>query len=294
MKSIEPKLKSTESSPDYREWVPSNIDNLFIELEHIINSCEGEDPLTLFRGQSNYEWPIDSTFVRNCIRNLFGIRDYRALPNSIRHQISFHRAIASLLLIKFGTIWKPSEEALEKEKSEDIDPWFELLKNMQQYPEKYSFIHFIDGSFLIDWSQSQDVALYFSIFTGKGSSRQISSTNGALWVYDAGSTGKILQVIKLGDILKLMVGKDFLNADKTFPLMFHPEKQTRQIRATNQYPIYIAQMDFRYDLADVWASYEMQKLKKVFVKLIIQDAIKRQLPNYLESKGITENIVYPE
>jgi len=40
-----------------------------------------------------------------------------------------------LFLLKFGTIGKPSQGLLEAEKAHAIDPWFEWLKNLQQYPE---------------------------------------------------------------------------------------------------------------------------------------------------------------
>jgi len=293
MKKIGPKIKSTACSHDLREWVPTTVDNLLKELDHIANSCVQEDHLILFRGQSNSDWPLDSTFVRDSIKRIFGINVYSDLPNSIRHQVSFHRVIASLLLMKFGTIWKPSQEAFVKEKSHDIDPWYELLKHCQQYPEKYNSIYFNKGTFLIDWTISQEIALYFGVFDGRGVKREISVTNGAIWAYDCSSTGKILQIDKLEKTLNLMAEADFLNGEKTFPIMFHPQKQTNQIRAKNQKPTYIAQMDFRYDLADVWADYEMRNDEKVFVKLHITQTLKKKLANYLESKGITEEFVYP-
>jgi len=195
--------------------------------------------------------------------------------------------------MKFGTIWKPSEEAFAKEKSDGIDPWYELLKNVQQYPDNYNAVNFNKGTFFVDWTISQEIALYFAVFEGLGAKRGISTTDGAIWVYDSSSTGNILQKDKLEKILNLMTDADFLNGERTFPLMFHPKKQTNQLRAQNQTPIYVAQMDFRYDLADVWASYELQGNEKVFVKLHILQSLKHELAKYLESKGITEEYVYP-
>jgi hypothetical protein len=90
-----------------------------------------------------------------------------------------------------------------------------------------------------------------------------------------------------------MTEGDFLNGQNTFPLMFYPEKQTNQVRANKQAPIYIAQMDFRYDLADIWADYEMRKKNKVFVKFHLSHTIKNGLAKYLEQKGIREEVVYP-
>ncbi|MFH1351462.1 MAG: hypothetical protein ABII26_11095 [Pseudomonadota bacterium] len=291
MRLIKPKRRSTEHSPDFREWAPSSFESFLIELDHIISSCEGDDLAPLFRGQTNYEWFVDSTFVRYCIQHIFHISDYHILKKEIRQSVSFHRTIASLILLKFGTVWKPSSESVEREKVDDIDPWFELLKNLQQYPEKD---YFINGTFLLDWSRSKDIALYFATYKGKGETRIISSGHGALWICDIFATGKIWQTKKLGEILSLMSGEGFLNGNKTFPLLFHPPKQTPQPRSINQVPVYIAQMDYRYDVADVWSSYEEQNKKRVFIKLILNEGLKTKAAKYLESIKVTENVVYPE
>ncbi len=291
MRLIKPKRKNTEHSPDFREWAPSSFESFLVELDHIISSCEGDDSAPLFRGQTNYEWFVDSTFVRYCIQQIFDISDYHNLKKEIRQSVSFHRTIASLLLLKFGTVWKPSPESIERERVDDIDPWFELLKNLQQYPKKD---YFINGSFLLDWSRSKDIALYFATYKGKGETRSVSSEHGAVWICDAVATGKTLQTRKLGEILSLMSGEEFLNGNKTFPLLFHPPKQTFQPRSINQVPVYIAQMDFRYDVADIWASYENQNNKRVFIKLILNEELKNSAVKYLESQGVTEDLVYPE
>lgn len=291
MKLIKPKIKSTEHSPDYREWVPSSFESYLIELDHITSSCEGNDPAPLFRGQTNYEWFVDSTFVRNCIQHIFDISDYHILKKEIRQSVAFHRTIASLILLKYGTVWKPSRELIEREKIDDIDSWFELLKNLQQCPEKE---YFINGTFLLDWSRSKDIALYFATYKGKGEARSVSSGHGAVWICDAVATGKTLQTKKVGEILPLMSSEEYLNGNKTFPLLFHPPKQTFQARSINQIPVYIAQMDFRYDVADIWADYEDRNNKRVFIKLILNEDLKNSAAKYLESQGITEDFVYPE
>ena len=187
MQLITPKQKSTIHSPDYREWRPSSFESFLIELDHIIKSCEGDDPAPLFRGQTNNEWFVDSTFVRNCIQKIFDIPDYHRLNKKLRQAVSFHRAITSLILLKFGTVGKPSKESFERERVDDIDPWFEWLKNLQQYPESD---HFIKGTFLLDWSISKDIALYFATYSGKGDARSVSPGHGAVWVCDAAATGK--------------------------------------------------------------------------------------------------------
>jgi hypothetical protein len=221
---------------------------------------------------------------------LFG---YSIVPNTIRRHVAFHRLIASVLLLKYGAIFKPSKEALAAEKIYGIDPWFELLKHAQQYPEKYEMVDFVKGTFFIDWSVSPEIGLYFAVHGGQRGANRIDATDGALWIYDSSSTGKILQEVKMEKILRHMSSDDFLNGEKTFPLIFHPREQTKQLRASNQKPVYVAQMDFRYDLADVWASHESQANQSVFIKLRVLQHLKAGLAEYLESQAITEAHVYP-
>ena len=140
MKPISPKIKSTASSTDGRQWVPTTLDNLLAELDHITSACESGDPAILYRGQSNYEWPLDSSFVRSAVQLLFGIPEYHSLSDNVRKSEEFHRVIRALLLLKFGKLCRPSDESLSAEKTHDIDPWYESLKNFQQYPEKDFFV----------------------------------------------------------------------------------------------------------------------------------------------------------
>jgi len=271
--------------------VPTSFRNFLVELDHAAAACEGADPATFFRGQSNYEWPLDSSFVRFAIPRLFGLSAYQMLSKSIRQSKEFHRTISSLLLLKFGTLSKPSDEAVNTEKSHNIDPWYEFLKNLQQYPEKDSFIK---GTFLIDWTGKRDIALYFATFDGRGSSREITNMHGAVWVLDAVATGKTWQTNKLGELLQLMASPEHFNAEKTFPLIYHPKNQTHQPRAVNQMPVYVAQMDYRYDLADLWAAYENKKKKRLFITIIMTENLKSDSARYLEKNGLVEELVYPE
>lgn len=291
MKPISPKIKSTGCSADGRHWVPTSFKNLLTELDHITASCEGANPATFYRGQSNYEWPLDSSFLRFAIPHLFGISNYLTLSKSIRQSKEFHRTISSLLLLKFGTLSKPSEEAISAEKSHDIDPWYEFLKNLQQYPEKDSFIR---GTFLLDWTGNRDIALYFATYDGKGVNREVTTTHGTVWVLDAVATGRTWQMDKLGNLLHLMTSPEHCNAEKTFPLIYHPNNQTHQPRSVNQMPVYIAQMDYRYDLADIWAAHENEQKKRLFITVIITENLKKDSARFLEKNGFSETLVYPK
>jgi hypothetical protein len=288
-----PKLNSLSSNTNERSWSPTSLESLINELDIISETAEQNNSLILFRGQTQKEWPIDSTFVRNCIPVLFNIDDYTKLPTGIRHRSTFHRAVASLLLMKFDQIIKPSQEAYEKEESHGIDPYFELLKNVQQYPEKYLESPYIKGTNYIDWTYGPDIALYFAIFSGIGKQRKVSSNDGALYVYDASSTGNIHQTIKMQQVFDNMTSYDFLNGEGALPLMLHPQKQTLQNRASKQKPVYITQMNFSFSLSEVWEQYEKVNETKVFLKIVINEKLKSEVANYLDSKGVTELHVYP-
>ena len=289
----DPKLNSSLSNSDDKIWRPTSLESLFQEIDQISKIGEKSDSLILFRGQTKIYWPIDSTFVRNCIPTLFNIKDYTKLPPGIRRRSTFHRTVTSLLLMKFDEIIKPSQEAYEKEVSHDIDPFFELLKNVQQYPENYSESPFIKGTNFIDWTYKSDIALYFATFEGKGEQRKVSSDNGALYVYDASSTGNIHQTIKMQQVFDNMTSYEFLNGEGALPLMLHPKKQTQQHRASNQKPVYITQMNFSFNLSEVWEQYEKVNNTRVFIKIEIEENLKKELAEYLDSKGVSEQHVYP-
>ncbi len=291
MNNLNPRFKRTEHRNKYREWFPASFDQFVLEADHIASALEGKGRVALFRGHANVEWFLDSTFLRYAINHLFEIPIHTELNDEIRHSQLFHRAVASLVLLKFGPICRPSPQAFEAEKRDGIDPWYEWLKRIQQYPEEDMRI--LRGSFFIDFTMNLDVALYFSVFEGRGDERRISSGHGALWIYDPQSTQNFYDG-KVIDILNLMQGDDFINGVKTFPLIFHPPRQTPQKRAINQQPVYVAQMDYRYDLAELLNSYGNEKAERVFTKLILHKDFKKKAAYYLEERGITEAFVYPE
>ena len=134
-----------------------------------------------------------------------------------------------------------------------------------------------------------DVALYFANENRTG--------HGAVWISDAVAMGKIRQVKKVREILDLMNTTDFFESPKGIPLMFHPQKQTDQPRAVRQKTIYLAQMDFRYDLADIWVGQEKQfNSERVVVNLILPDGTQKECEEYLNSQSppITHAYLFPD
>lgn len=289
---IKPSLKSTHHNDDFHIWMPNTVENLLTEVDHIISSCEGADPAPFFRGQDDCKWPLDSTFVRSAIERLWGLSDYQELKTTIRQSVSFHRLITSLVLRQFGTLWEPSKELFELERTKGIDPWYEYVKNIQQYSKKHPEQ---GGTFFLDWTLKKEIGLYFSIYVGKGDQRRIPPGHGALWICDAAATGNTLTAKKLGEILNIMRERELVECEVAqTPLVVHPPKQLLQPRAVSQRAVYVFQMDFRYDVADVWVTVERQRKKRIFVKLIILEDIKDALAQYLEKKGFSEDNLYPD
>lgn len=286
MRQITPSLKTTQHSPDLREWIPSTFDNFRREIQHLSHHCEGDDPIVLFRGHTNADWYLDCSLVRTLLtQRSFGSTAYP-------RPMSFHTCVVDVLLTKFGQFLRPSDESIAKQQTHGIDPWYELMKRFQQYAEKDSQPK---GTFLIDWTTDPDVALYFATYEGRGDSRHSRQTEGVVWVCDPVPTGKILQTLRLGELLDLMRQDDFrLKAERTLPLILHPTKQTKMLRASNQSPVYFSQMDFRFDLADVWSPVETQAKTAIFRKIILTQSLVQDSIAYLENHGITEKYIYPE
>jgi len=286
MKQVAPSLKTTEHSPDLREWVPSTFTNFLLELEHIRRHCDADDPCILFRGHANAGWRLDCTLVRSLLR-----KEYSATPDKHR-PLSFHTYVVDTLLTKFGKYCRPSQEALAKEKSHNIDPWYELMKKFQQYSD--ADIH-PKGTFMIDWTLDSDIALFFATFQGQKGKLCPRQTEGAIWVCDPIPTGKVLQTKTVAELMSLMRQDEFrLQAQRTLPLILHPQKQTRMARAMHQQPVYFSQMNFTSDLADAWAAVEMQNGATVYKTLILTKSLIQDSIAYLASKGITEEYVYPD
>ena len=286
MKALIPSVKSTVTSPDCREWLPTGFDNALRELDHLSESCGGQDEIPLYRGHANTDWLLDSTFVRKELDMKYGYKAPYPRP------LGFHTEVSDALLAKFTRRWRPSDEALAKELSDGIDPDYEMMKHIQQYVKNDIEPR---GTFLIDWTVERDIALFFSTYEGNGAARRLRGSAGALWVFYPMATGKILMTMKMRDILVMMSDASFrLNAERTLPLIFHPSKQTAMLRAMAQKPVYVAQMDYRYDLADAWIGTENERGCSVFKKIILSEDVLSDVVRHLDRVGIDESRVYPD
>jgi len=266
--------------------MPSSFDNALREIDFLSGSCCGVGEIPLYRGQVDADWLLDSTFVRRQLVMEYGSSAPYPRP------LGFHTKVTDALLTKFTRRWKPSEEALAREASDGIDPGYEMMKHIQQYVKDDIEPH---GTFLLDWTIERDIALYFATYEGRGAARRVRTAAGAIWVFLPMLTGKVLMTMKLRDVLSLMRSVEFrLKAERTLPLIFHPPRQTAMPRAMAQKPVYVAQMDYRYDLADVWTGTENGKGCSVFKKIILSEDVLPDAVQHLNGCEVDESRVYPD
>ena len=286
MYKISPVAVETVINAKTKEWTPSSFDNFMRELNHITSTCQRARSMVLFRGHRKREWLLDSTFMRSLKATLFGLRADEKLSRRIVESIEFHLSALNLYLLKFGVLTQPSEELKSVAKQhEGVDPWFEWLRRIQQYPEEDGF--FLKGTNFLDWTQSSDVALYFANSNRDGA--------GAIFICDATATGKTLQILPVGEILEKMHRVGNALGSLGAPLLFSPRKQLSYERAKNQQAVYFAQMDLRYDLEFIWRLREAElENETILVKLILPAGSEDELQNYLSKTGISRTFLFPD
>lgn len=286
---IDPLLSTTKPGKVPWEWEPSDFPSFVQELSHIASSCKGVEHPALYRGHCERDWLLDCTFVRYVKEHILGIHPTSNVRSDYRFSASYQRLLGELFLYKFGTSTAPHDNLVVLAGNENIDPWFEYMKRIQQYPKED--LGTLQGSFLIDWSQRPEIAVYFAN-DGRG-----YDSEGAVWVADTSAMGAVLhQDIHVGEILHIF--EEALRADRPMgiPLVFYPRKQLAYDRAKNQDAIYIAQMDLCCDLAEIWNGLEskLQGSENVALKLILPKGTVEECTDWLEYNGIDEAFIYPD
>lgn len=283
-------MKISPTNPDTHihghEWIPSSFPAFIQELEHIVSFGKKQNYCMLFRGHSNYQWLLDSTFIRDVKKNVLDLDPLSKIRYDYRYSLEYNRLIGSLFLYKFSIVTQPSQD-LKKLAEKGIDPFFEWMKRIQQYPNEDKSR--LKGTFLIDWSGNEKVAMFFASEYDK------SFNDGALWIANLTATGKVLhRDLTLENILN-KYKKAFID-DQPFglPLIFSPRYQLECEQAKNQEAVYVAQMDMRVDLFELWEKYEIENNKQVIIKLCLPHRIKKECRNWLDNNGITQNYLFPK
>lgn len=302
MRKISPICSATAFGSDPHEWTPSNFDDFLEELQHIIGSCPGNNPL--FRGHANRKWLLESTFVRTCKKILLDLEPHVRPSEQVRESFEYNGVLLGLLLLKYDVLIQLDDvfhELRVLEETHDIDALFELMKKYQQYPEKDKTT--LRGTFFLDWSQDKNVGLYFANYDANEQSIRFRHGDGALFICDKTATGKTLmrrngEPIRVQEIIDRMVKA--INENKRFgcPLLFYPPKQRLDKRGNKQCAIYWAQMDLAYDLEEIWKLKEKDKKKDeyIFIKLILPNGTQKECEDYLnnQSPPITHRDIFPE
>jgi len=286
---ISPSIKSTEYGNHPYEWLPCCFDSFLQELHHIKETGSSDEHLLIFRGHKDKRWLLDSTFIRHIKENILGVSAISKVRPDYRKSLEFHMMLGSLFLYKFGTQTEPSQELRDIAEEHPIDPWFEWMKRIQQYPDED--LGPMWGSFLIDWTQNEKVALYFA------NDRRSDISEGAIWIADVNSMGKVLH--RDMSVLEIMqIFQDAFKNDKQFgcPLVFYPHMQIDNQRAKNQDAIYVAQMDLRYDLSEIWTHMEQKNGgdEKIFIKLVLPSGTSDKCKEWLSNNDINADFIYPD
>jgi len=284
-----PKYSTTKISLDPWEWIPKNFSCFIDELQSISEHCNSLNHLIIFRGHRDRDWLLDSTFVRYCKERIFGIGITSKLRNDYRMSKDLQRLLGNLFLFKFGEQTQPHQELFDLAEKHPIDPWFEWMKRIQQYPE--DDLGTLRGSFLLDWSQTMSIGIYFA------NEKRHDNDDGAIWICDIDAIGAIVhQEITVAAIIELFREAILNDRSPGLPLVFHPKEQIACGRARNQDAIYIAQMDLRCDLAETLVNFERVKglTERTFLKIILPKGSIKECDKWLENEGITKDYMYPD
>lgn len=286
---IEPSLSTTKRGRVPWEWLPSDVPAFLQELSQIRSHCKDISHLALYRGHRERDWLLDSTFVRYVKQHILGVHPTSKLKRDYRFSTAYQRLLGELFLYKFGTSTQPAAELVALAEEKNLDCWFEYMKRIQQYAKED--LAPLKGSFLLDWTQRAEIAVYFA------NDRRQADSEGAVWVADTTAMGAVLhQDLTVGEILRLF--DESLRADKAMgiPLIFCPRNQIACLRARNQGAIYLAQMDLRCDLEEIWKRLEKEQgtNKTVVLKLVLPKSTNDECARWLEAEGICEGFVFPD
>lgn len=290
MQEISPLLDSTKVRSNALDWSwrPDSFESFIQEFEHIASSISNPDRLILYRGQRDCVWPIDSTIARSLKKHWLQIPADEKLNHRARESIDLHRLLVSAVLWKFLGVIGPSEELLGHEtRIPELDSMFELMKRLQQYPEKEPDWIALPGTPLVDWSESKEIGLFFANWN------RAHERPGAVYVFDATESGKVLQTLKVSEILAKLA-KTINERSPGLPLLFSPPKQILTTRAKRQKACYFAHMDMRYDLAQIWRLQERALGRRILLKLVLPAKTNDLISRHLEEKGLTEGFVMVE
>ncbi len=281
-----PSQKDTVVDVDNTEWRPVSFKNLLLELDHIQTKI-GE--VLLFRGHKDVSWLLDSTFSRN-LKPKEGLKKTERYPETIWTDISRQHKLASTWLDKIDRIkFNPDVEKA------GLCPYFEFHKHHQQNPGDERINDFEPlGTNFLDFSFNSKVGLHFA-------NEGRDNKEGALFVVRQSAVGGITRTPQewksILSRLRSCLGKSPSEMYCWDPILVYPTIQGNNEldpKPKHQEAVYIAQMDFRFDLGMCWDIAREKKGVQAYVKMILPSGTQQEVQDYLKSFGIDRDYLFPQ
>jgi hypothetical protein len=281
-------LNTTVLERDNTEWMTTNFKNFLVELNHIKDSL-GE--ACLYRGHRRIDWLLDSTFSRS-LKQMLKLSVTRQYPEQALDDIELQHYLAGLWLQKVDAVQLNPD--LLKMEPQGIDPYFEYHRHHQQNPDD-EYINDVDpkGTNFVDFSYDWRVGLYFA------NCKRDEKDEGVLFIVRQTVLGPVLLTKPFSHTIEALRKALALSPEKIYnglPLMVYPEGQMNNSldpKPKRQDAVYIAQMDFRFDLGLSWELRQLTTGKQVFLKLILPAGTQDEVTAFLEEQGITPDYLFP-
>lgn len=282
-----PCLSPTIINSNNYEWRPKTFDEFLKELEHVQKNI---NEACMFRGQRRLDWLLDSTIARSFkqMRGMPIIKRYSEIDledTQLQHQL------AKLWLKKVKSV-QLSPELLALE-AQGADVYFEYHRHHQQNPDD-KFINDVDpkGTNFIDFSYDWKVALFFA------NNRRKESDEGVVYIVRQAVLGPVYQTKPYSHTIENMQNA-LLDKDKAYghlPLMIYPQGQVNNSldpKPKRQSAVYIAQMDFRFDLELSWKLRHLMTDNQVYIKMVLPAGTQKEVATFLDTEGITQEYLFP-
>lgn len=171
---LSPVADDTERLEQYT-WRVHSLAGLLAEVD----ALKQIEKVPFWRGHAESTWTLDSTMARWVQGNLMN-KSFSSLVESPNETTVF-RDFSRFALFKFRHVLNPSKDFLAICKQKKLDAHFEVIKNLQQFPEIYSPWVVESGTPMLDWSQDPRVGLFFAISNPRGEA--LVGGQGALFAY---------------------------------------------------------------------------------------------------------------
>ncbi len=290
-----PVKETTKVSNDGFEWRPATFDDFLEELQHITAAIPD---VCFFRGQRLSNSLLDSTFARN-MKKQRGFDVTVRYPEYLLLNTAFQYKLAGNLLNYLDEV--PILAPFLHNHipgiligSHKIDVLYQYHVHVQQEPSDPNLISYSSlGTNFLDFTYDRKVGIFFA------NQRRLPSDEGALFIIRQKALGKVFHGgdTPFQDILTLLRGEIAKPRDQGYsgvPRLPWPAAQVLPEKVKRQNALYIAQMDFRYDLEFSWKLLHQQTQDQVFVKLILPPETCEEVQQFLLAEGITEDFLFPQ